>query len=160
MSDEFEDMLKTMPLKEPSSELDDKIFSIIQDEAPETPEPVMFNFKKFLTYAVAALLFIAIGVTEMIRRSNQPAEMLTEKTTPADTKSKPIKAESAIKVSTSESSDNFIRGEVFELDNGSFVRPVIRQKIVKKIYYDSETNTQIVVEEPENEIYYVPLDVD
>lgn len=159
MSDEFENMLKTLPLKEPSSELDDKILSIIDSEGTVLSEPKTFNFKKFLTYAVAASLFIAIGVTEILRRNKQP-ETLAVTRSSAEKISKPVKAQTAIKVSTSESSDDFIRGEVFELDNGSLVRPVIRQRTVKKIYYDSATNTQIVVEEPENEIYYVPLEVD
>ncbi|MCM8528061.1 MAG: hypothetical protein NE327_16180 [Lentisphaeraceae bacterium] len=159
MSDEFENMLKDLPLKEPSNELDNKISSIISSEG-RSAEPISFNFKKFLTYAVAASLFLAIGVTEMLRKDSQPAGAVADQNTPAENISKPVKADSAIKVSTSESSDNFLRGEVIELDNGSFVRPVIRQKTTRKIYYDSETNTQIVVEDPENEIYYVPLEVD
>ena len=159
MSDEFEEMLKTLPLKESSSELDDKIAAIIENESAVLSEPKQFNFSKFLTYAVAAGLFIAIGVTELLRRNNQPVETVVDQT-PAENKSQPVKAEKAIKVSTSESSDDFLRGEVIELDNGQLVRPLIRQKTVRKIYYDSATNTQVIVEEPENEIYYVPLEVD
>jgi len=158
MSDEFEEMLKTLPLKEPSSKLDDKIASIISSEETSTPEPKKVNFRKFLTYAVAASLFMAIGITELVRKSNKSVDILVDNA-PAD-KSKPVKAEKAIKVSTSESSDDFIRGEVIELENGQLVRPLIRQKTVRKIYYDSATNTQVIVEEPENEIYYVPLEVD
>ena len=160
MSDEFEEMLKTLPLKEPSSELDDSILNIISKEGSDMPEPIPFNYRKLLTYAVAASLFLAIGVTELLRKNSQAIDAIADKTTPAENNSKPVKAESALKVSTSESSDNFLRGEVIELENGSFVRPLIRQKIIKKTYYDSETNTHVVVEEPENEIYYVPLEVD
>ena len=160
MSDEFEEMLKTLPLKEPSSELDDKIFNIIANEGSVSPEPKKVNFNKFLTYAVAAGLFIAIGVTELVRRNSQPVDNTVVDNVPAENKNQAVKADKAITVSTSESSDDFLRGEVFELENGQLVRPLIRQKSVRKIYYDSETNTQIIVEEPENEIYYVPLEVD
>lgn len=160
MSDEFEEMLKSLPLKEPSIELDAKISTIISNDGIVEAEPIPFNYKKFITYAVAASLFMAIAITEVVKKGSQPLDTIAETTTPAENNSKPVKAESAIKVSTSESSDNFLRGEVIELDNGSFVRPVIRQKTIRKIYYDSETNTQIVVEDPENEIYYVPLEVD
>lgn len=159
MSDEFEEMLKTLPLKEPSSELDDKIAAIIAGEGAASPEVKTFNFSKFLTYAVAAGLFIAIGVTEIVRRNKQAENILVDKA-PAENKSQPVKAEKAIKVSTSESSDDVLRGEVIELDNGQLVRPLIRQKTVRKIYYDSTTNTQVIVEEPKNEIYYVPVEVD
>lgn len=159
MSDEFENMLKTLPLKQPSSELDDKIEAIISNPAAHSPKPVEFNFARFLTYAVAALLFVAIGVTEIVRRSSDAPASIVDKT-PADNKTKPVKADSAIRVSTSESSDDFMKGKVIEMEDGSLVRPVIRQKVIKKIYYDSETNTRVVVEEPQNEIYYVPVQVD
>ena len=71
MSDNFEDYLRSQKLKQPSAELDDKVLSLF-DNQEEMPEIKEFPWQKFVTYAVAAMLFLAIGVTEFIQRSNAP----------------------------------------------------------------------------------------
>ena len=65
MSDDFEDYLKNQSLKEPSAELDDRVLGLFDNN---TPEVKVFPWQKFTTYAVAAILFLAIGVTELMQR--------------------------------------------------------------------------------------------
>lgn len=70
MSENFEDYLRSQSLKQPSAELDDKILGLFDtQEAPQVKE---FPWQKFVTYAVAAMLFLSVGVTEVIQRTNAP----------------------------------------------------------------------------------------
>ena len=95
MSENFEDYLRSQTLKQPSAGLDDKILSLFdENEAPEVKE---FPWQKFLTYAVAAMLFLSVGVAEVIQRTNAP-DNSTVQTAPVSDSSVVVPT---IKVSTS-----------------------------------------------------------
>ena len=69
MSDDFEDYLRSQTLKEPSADLDDRVLSLF--DVKEENQIKAFPWQKFATYAVAAMLFLSIGVTEFIQRSQE-----------------------------------------------------------------------------------------
>ncbi|MCM8536183.1 MAG: hypothetical protein NE334_09630 [Lentisphaeraceae bacterium] len=85
MSEDFEDYLKSQSLKKPSADLDDRVMSLFESKQ-ELPEVKPFPWQKFASYAVAAMLFLAIGVTEFIERSklnDSPALVEDEVSAPA-----------------------------------------------------------------------------
>ena len=67
MSEDFESYLRSQTLKEPSAEMDDKVLSLFDEQQTEIKQ---FPWQKFATYAVAAMLFLSIGVAELIQRAN------------------------------------------------------------------------------------------
>ena len=160
MSDELEEIIKSMPLKEPSSALDDRINAIFQQEQPveepqELPPVKAFPWQKVLTYAVAAMLFLSIGITELMRRSNNTTPDVN--TITQNDKDDNSKAVETLKVSTSRSQGNIALGEPIEHDNGKYVKPVMKRVIIKKTHFDKEKNMHIEVEVPNLEIIFVPM---
>ena len=160
MSDELEEIIKSMPLKEPSSALDDRINAIFQQEQPveepqELPPVKAFPWQKFLTYAVAAMLFLSIGITELMRRSNNTTPDVN--TITQNDKVDNSKAVETLKVSTSQSQGNIALGKPIELDNGKYVKPVMKRVIIKETHFDKEKNMHIEVEVPKLEIIFVPM---
>ena len=161
MSEELEDIIKSLPLKEPSGSLDSRIEEILKQEpkaeaeSEEIPEVKPFPWQKVVMYSVAALLFMSIGIAELVKRSGSsdaPVEIVDNP---------PVndgKAVDTFTVSTKQSEGKVLRGNVIELEDGTLVRPMIRQIIIRKTYFDKEKNVQVEVEEPQNEIYYIPLD--
>ncbi|MCM8531577.1 MAG: hypothetical protein NE330_10490 [Lentisphaeraceae bacterium] len=76
--------MKSQSLKEPSADLDDRVMALFE-EKQVLPEVKSFPWQKVATYAVAAMLFLAIGVTEFIERSklsNSPSLVEDEVTSP------------------------------------------------------------------------------
>jgi len=68
MSEDFENYLRSQTLKEPSADLDDRVLGLFDEQKPI--EVKAFPWQKFATYAVAAMLFLSIGVAELIQRAN------------------------------------------------------------------------------------------
>ena len=68
MSENFESYLRSQTLKEPSAELDGKVLSLFDEQ--KATEIKTFPWQKFATYAVAAMLFLSIGVTELLQRAS------------------------------------------------------------------------------------------
>jgi hypothetical protein len=65
MSQDFEKFIKSQDLKEPSENLDDRVLALF-DEPAQFQSVKKFPWQKFVMYAVAAMLFLSIGVTEII----------------------------------------------------------------------------------------------
>lgn len=85
MSEDFEEYVRSQSLKKPSADLDDRVMALF-DQKQALPEVKSFPWQKVVTYAVAAMLFLAIGVTEFIERSklsSSPALVEDESSVPA-----------------------------------------------------------------------------
>jgi hypothetical protein len=154
MSDEFENFLMNQKLAKPSNSLDDRILDLL-DPAPKKMKS--FPWQKVLTYSAAAGLFLAIGVSELLKQYA------------SDTNSAPVKSvdktnssavNDVIRVNTTESKGDFATGEIFEVEDGKFVKPVIRRVLIKKSWFDEDQQLRIESEEPHHELFYVPVAAD
>ena len=158
MSNELEDLIKSLPVKEPSEQLDLKIENIIKKQSVDQTDSAnavkLFPWRKVVMYGVAALLFLSIGVAELYKRAKSSIPEITEKDKSVDSDSEAV---DSLTVSTSQSTGNLLKGDIIELDDGTLVRPVIRQVIIRKTYFDKEKNVEVEIKEPRNEIYYIPL---
>jgi hypothetical protein len=163
VSDEIEDFIKDLALKEPSSSLDDKIFNILEKDSSAKEELQLVpkrSWSKILTYAAAAILFLSVGIAEVYRNltpENATTSLVDSTLGETDENNK---ASTTTLISTSEDSGDVSSGQIIELEGGILVKPVIRRVIISRTYFDKEKNIQIEVKEPKNEIYYVPLEVD
>lgn len=162
MSDEVEDFIKDLALKEPSSALDDKIFKLLEEESSSEPPLQLLpkrSWSKIITYAAAAMLFLSVAIAEFYKNSaSQKKEVGSVEPAPKGVEDNKVNTTTLI--STSEDSGDVASGQIIELEGGLLVRPVIRRVIISRTYFDKEKNIQIEVKEPKNEIYYVPLEVD
>jgi len=152
MNEEVEQLLKEQPLKKPSQELDSRIFDML--EKASEPSIYVFPWRKVITYAAAAMLFLAVGISEYLKRGATVADtVVTLPEVKKGTTASP--ASPTINVSTTQ--DSFVRGRLIKLDDGRLVRPIIRRVIIRKRYFDKAKNVEVFVEEPHQEVFYVPL---
>ena len=159
MSEELEKLISAQTLKQPSKELDDKILALLNQ--PEEPPVKAFPWSKVISYSAAALLFLSIGITEFIVKPSRVNEVSGSEEIQKQPNSEPLKVVSpTLKVSTTERNDNIMSGEVIELENGMLVKPMIREVIHRRTYYDKVKKVQVEVSEPRHEIFYVPVNAD
>ena len=101
MSQDFEDFMKSQALKEPSADLDKRVLGLF-DQQEELPEVKVFPWRKFATYAVAAMLFLAVGITELVQRYGADADSGAITKAPVSQGSTSSAAVPTVNVSTSE----------------------------------------------------------
>lgn len=142
---DIEQALKELPLKVPSSKLDERIFSELSDIKQNKKKA--FTFPAWVHYAISTVAALFI-INFFLPKNNL--------------KLQPTVAQPAIELNTSPSlptTEKRFIGTPIIVKNQAF-QPIIEEKIIHREWNDSQQKIHIEINRPQHEVKFISLPID